>query len=70
MIVVAFPQLRQTLSSTGFAVLLAEGITYTVGVIFFVMDKVPYMHFIWHLFVLGGSVCHWVCVTFYVLPKE
>ena len=34
------------------------------------LDKVPYMHFIWHLFVLGGSVCHWVCVTFYVLPKE
>ena len=70
MIVFAFPQLKQSLCHTGFLVLLAEGITYTVGVVFFVMDKVPYMHFIWHLFVLGGSVCHWVCVTFYVLPKE
>ena len=69
MIVVALPQIKASLTPAGFATLVAGGITYTVGVVFYIMDKVPYMHFIWHLFVLGGSVCHWVCITFHVLPK-
>lgn len=42
--------------------LLAGGISYTVGVIFYLMKKVPYTHFIWHLFVLGGTACHVVTV--------
>jgi hemolysin III len=42
--------------------LLAGGISYTVGVIFYLMKKLPYAHFIWHLFVLGGTVCHVVTV--------
>ncbi|MBX2944977.1 MAG: hemolysin III family protein [Cyclobacteriaceae bacterium] len=42
--------------------LLAGGISYTVGVIFYLMKKIPYTHFIWHLFVLGGTACHVVTV--------
>jgi len=42
--------------------LLAGGIAYTVGVIFYAFKKVPYFHSIFHLFVLGGSVCHFFAV--------
>lgn len=49
--------------------LLAGGLCYTAGVFFFARDRLPYMHAIWHLFVLAGSVCHYVAVTAYVLPS-
>ena len=42
--------------------LLAGGIAYTVGVIFYALKKVPYFHSVFHLFVLGGSVCHFFAV--------
>lgn len=48
---------------------LAGGMTYTVGVIFYALDSRPYLHTIWHLFVLGGSVCHYIAVVRYVLPS-
>ena len=38
------------------------GIAYTVGCIFFALDKMPYNHFIWHLFVMAGSALHYVAV--------
>jgi len=38
------------------------GIAYTVGCIFFAVDKMPYNHFIWHLFVMAGSALHYVAV--------
>ena len=44
--------------------------TYTVGVAFYAMDRKPYMHAVWHLFVLGASTCHYVAVLNYVLPSE
>ena len=66
--VIAWGDVRAALPSGGFTMLVTGGVVYTLGVIFYVMDKVPYMHTIWHLFVLGGSVCHWVCITFYVIP--
>ena len=42
--------------------LLAGGIAYTVGVLFFVSKRLPYAHFVWHLFVLAGSSCHFAAV--------
>ncbi|MBX7168978.1 MAG: hemolysin III family protein [Pirellulales bacterium] len=46
--------------------LVAGGVSYTVGVYFFVQDKKPYTHAIWHLFVMGGSACHYLAVAGYV----
>lgn len=44
--------------------------TYLVGVIFYLMDKtIKYNHFIWHLFVLLGSTCHYISIYFYVFPS-
>ena len=68
LIVTAFKSIMATLPTTGLVMLVVGGVVYTLGCIFYVMDNTPYMHTIWHLFVLGGNVCHWVCITFYVIP--
>jgi len=44
------------------------GVIYTVGVIFYAWRKLPYNHAIWHLFVLGGSICHYFAILFYLSP--
>ena len=65
--VVKLPALLAALPTAGFALLVAGGIVYTAGCAFYLMKKIKYMHSIWHLFVLGGSVCHFLCVILYVL---
>lgn len=52
----------------GLAWLVAGGVCYTVGVIFYAWHKLPFNHAIWHLFVLGGSICHFFAILFHVLP--
>jgi len=44
--------------------LVAGGMFYSLGVIFYVWKKIPYHHAIWHLFVLGGSICHYFSIYF------
>ncbi|MCX6622872.1 MAG: hemolysin III family protein, partial [Acidobacteria bacterium] len=53
----------------GFLWLLAGGLCYTVGVVFYA-NRRRYAHFIWHLFVLAGSICHYWAVFRYVLPTR
>ena len=51
------------MTSTGFSLIVAGGITYSVGVIFYVLDNwFKYMHSVWHMFVIGGSVLHYLAV--------
>lgn len=47
--------------------LVAGGFTYSAGIIFFAWRKLPFNHAIWHLFVLGGSICHVFAIARYVL---
>ena len=63
----ALGSLLENLAPTGFALLLAGGIFYTVGIVFYAMKKVKYMHSVWHLFVLCGSVLQFFSVYFHVL---
>ena len=57
--VVAAVPLVERMSAAGLWWLLAGGIAYTIGAIVFLLDsRVRYAHFVWHLFVLGGSTCH------------
>jgi len=46
--------------------LAVGGIVYSLGVIFYVCKRIPYNHAIWHGFVLGGSVCHFLAIYLYV----
>jgi hemolysin III len=49
--------------------LLAGGVAYTLGVPFYAWKRLPYNHAVWHLFVLAGSVLHYLAVVFYVVPS-
>ncbi len=67
LIIVALKPLIASLETAGVWWLVAGGLSYTFGVIFFVFDeKVRHFHGIWHLFVMGGSICQFVCLFFYV----
>ena len=50
----------------GFAFLLAGGVSYTVGIVFYRMTKIPYMHLIWHVLVTLGSVMHFIMIYQFV----
>ncbi len=56
------------LPSTALWFLVAGGITYTVGIAFYSLKRIKFMHGIWHFFVLGGSVLQFICIAFYVIP--
>lgn len=65
-IVIAINPLMANLPTEGLLWLLAGGLSYTVGVAFFATDsKLKYGHFIWHLFVVGGTTCHFFAVFWY-----
>ena len=64
---IALKPLLQAMPMAGFWWLLAGGLFYTVGIIFYALDKkLKHAHGIWHLFVLAGSVCHYFTVLLYV----
>lgn len=66
--VIALRELLANVPIGGLIWLAIGGVLYTVGVIFYSWQRLPYNHAIWHLFVLGGSIAHFVSMLFYVLP--
>jgi hemolysin III len=69
LVVVASKQLVENIAFGGLILLLAGGLAYTVGVIFFAWKKLPFNHAIWHLFVLAGSTCHYFAILYYLVPS-
>jgi hemolysin III len=67
LVVIAFGPLQRALPPSGVAWLMAGGIVYTSGVLFYALSRhVPHAHGVWHLFVLAGSICHYIVVLRYV----
>jgi len=66
-VLVAIKPLVANLSLPGLYWLLAGGVSYIIGAVLYLQHKMPYHHAIFHLFVLGGSVCHYIAVYSYVL---
>ncbi|MCE9678801.1 hemolysin III family protein [Shewanella sp. AS1] len=64
---VVMSDLSKAMSPLGFTLLLAGGIFYSVGVIFYVNKRIPYNHAIWHLFVLFGALSHFLCIYLTVI---
>ena len=64
---IPYSELTAALDSAAMGWLIAGGISYTVGVLFYAIERIPYNHFIWHLFVLGGASCHFFMVYLYVI---
>ena len=67
LIVVSFGPLSERLEAGGLWLLVAGGLAYTVGVVFYVLERIKYMHAVWHLWVLAGSVFHFMAVLLYVI---
>ena len=64
---IALKPLLAALPRAGFAWLLAGGLFYTVGIVFYALDKrLRHAHGIWHVFVLAGSICHYLAIFLYV----
>lgn len=66
LIVFAYTPLIENLHPTGVQWLFGGGIAYTVGAILYSIKKIPFNHAIFHVFVLIGSFCHYICIYFYV----
>lgn len=62
LVVVAMRTVLASMSPVASALLIAGGVAYTVGIVFF-KSKRSYMHFVWHLFVLAGSVLQYLCIA-------
>lgn len=67
-IVIAARPLMAELPREGLVLLGAGGLAYTLGVVFFVWRRLPFHHAVWHVFVLGGSICHFFAILLYVIP--
>lgn len=68
LVVVAVQPLIAAVAPGGLALLLAGGLAYTVGSVFYVWKRLPFNHAIWHGFVLLGSVLHFFAILFFVIP--
>jgi len=67
LIVLAINPLLAALPRAGFIWLLTGGLLYTSGIVFYALDsRYPWMHGVWHLFVLAGSISHYVAILVYV----
>ena len=67
-VLAALPPLWRALGPAGFAWLLAGGVFYTVGIVFYALgSRLPHAHGVWHLFVLAGSAAHYVVILRHVL---
>src|SRR6056297_89504 len=67
LIIFDMENLKAVTSDAGLQLLFIGGIFYTVGIVFYVVKKIPYNHFIWHLFVLAGAFCHWLFIFLHVI---
>ena len=68
MIVLRWQELVASIPSDALALLLAGGISYTLGIVFYLIDtRMKFSHFIWHLFVMAGSFLHFIMIVKYVL---
>jgi len=67
-LVFMFNHVIEKVPPRGLVLLVGGGLFYTLGIIFFSKDKVKYMHYIWHLFVLLGTITQYFFILFYVIP--
>ena len=67
LIVFDFANLSDAIGPNGLFWLFAGGLFYTVGIVFYAIQKIPFNHVIWHVFVLAGAISHFLMVYYYVI---
>ncbi|MDR7191610.1 PAQR family membrane homeostasis protein TrhA [Luteimonas terrae] len=70
LVVIAIGPVAAALDTWTLSWIIAGGVFYTLGTFFYMRDSIPYAHAIWHLFCIGGSVCHYVAVLAQVVPAR
>ena len=70
LVVIAAPQIADAIGPDGMVWLVAGGLAYTIGALFYMRKSMLYSHAIWHVFVLIGGICHFLAVVWYVLPVQ
>ena len=70
MIIIAMKQMFGAIDFNGILWLFAGGLFYTFGTIRKMKKSVKFTHAVWHLFVLGGTICHFFSILYYVLPMQ
>ncbi|GMV64354.1 MAG: hemolysin [Candidatus Hinthialibacteria bacterium] len=68
MVVLVIRPTLELIPPDGIVLLAAGGLSYTLGIFFFIFDRIPYNHAIWHVFVMAGSLFHYLAVMLYVIP--
>ncbi len=69
LVAIAVKPLLESVPTGGLILLLSGGLAYTGGVVFYASRRIPFNHTIWHVFVVAGSVCHYMAVVLYVIPR-
>ncbi|WP_055446261.1 PAQR family membrane homeostasis protein TrhA [Lacinutrix mariniflava] len=67
LIVFDFSELKNIMPPEGITLLMLGGAAYTIGIVFYALEKKMFYHVIWHLFVLAGAACHFLMVYLYVV---
>lgn len=67
LIIFDFSNTSEALGPIGVLWFFAGGLFYTVGIVFYAIQRIPYNHVIWHIFVLGGAICHFFMIFLYVI---
>lgn len=67
MALIAIVPIMENLPFAGLMWLIGGGVIYTVGVLFYALESVPFAHSVWHVMVILGAACHFVCIYNYVL---
>lgn len=70
LVVIAIRPVLDAVPTWGIVWLVAGGLLYTGGVVFYLWQRIPYHHAIWHVFVMLGSFCHFLAVFLYLIPKH
>jgi len=68
-VIFAIKPLLATMEPGGLILLMAGGLSYTLGTVFYLWRIMPFHHAVWHLFVLAGTFCHFLCIQFYVMMR-
>lgn len=68
LVIFASSELTEALATDGVYLLVAGGLAYTAGVIFYAVDRIPFNHAIWHVFVMAGSLLHFLAIFYFVVP--
>lgn len=69
LVIIALKPLIAALPAGALWLLVSGGLCYSLGTIFYLWEKLPFNHAVWHVWVLAGSACHWAAVFGYIVPR-